>query len=274
MNDFEKAYYEAEGFWVGNMVQDEANMKRIELTASYIRKDVKSLADIGCGNGVFLHYVANQFPYLDLLGVDRSSTALKFLRTKKLEAGIDQIPLSDKSVDCVSCLEVIEHLPLNVYEKGLDEITRISKKYIIISVPFKEILEHSHNKCPSCTSIFNYELHLRSFDVKVMTELLETRGFKCTDYCTTGTGVSYRGHRAYQKIFYPEQTQKWNSPICPICGYSEKDFKTIDLNSISGASEVRKPNSRKMISFLSYLPKLFWPKVLKDYWLIVHYERL
>ncbi len=274
MNDFEKNYYESERFWEGDMVQDEANRKRIELTAKYIKNDVNSLADIGCGNGVFLHFVAKFFPSLDLLGIDRSATALKFVKAKKMEAGIDKIPLADKSVDCVSCLEVIEHLPVGVYECGLDEIARISKKYIIISVPYKEVLEHSHNKCPNCTSIFNYELHLRSFDEKAITKLLQTRGFKCTDFCTTGTGVAYRGHREYRKIFYPEQLQKWNSPICPICGYNDAGFKPASKLKIDNLPVIEKAGARKLISYLSFLPKLLWPKVSKDYWIIAHYERI
>ena len=274
MNEFEKNYYESESFWKGDMVQDEANRKRIELTAKYIQGDVSSLTDIGCGNGVFLHFVAKHFPALELLGIDRSTTALKFVNTKKLEAGIDKIPLSDKSVDCVSCLEVIEHLPVSVYQPALDEITRISKKYIIISVPYKEVLEHSHNKCPNCTSIFNYELHLRSFDEKTITELLQTRGFKCTDYCTTGKGLAYWGHREYRKMFYREQLLKWNSPICPICGYSESGFESANRMCNNNSTVIQKSGTRKLISYLSYLPKLFWPKISKDYWIIAHYERI
>lgn len=164
-------------------------------------------------------------------------------------------------------------MPVKVYELGLNEITRIGKKYVIISVPYKEVLEHSHNKCPNCTSIFNYELHLRSFDEVKIKHLLLSRGFKCVDYCTTGKGVAYRGHRAFQKMFYPEQVLKWNSPICPICGYSEIKVKTANQLVQNDPIGIQKLKKRKLISFLSYLPKLFWPKISKDYWIIALYER-
>jgi hypothetical protein len=49
--DFEKEYYEFEEFWGGEVLQDEANKARIDLTINSIPGDVESVADIGCGNG-------------------------------------------------------------------------------------------------------------------------------------------------------------------------------------------------------------------------------
>lgn len=42
---FEQQYYEHHAFWNGEMLQDEANIRRFELTASYVPEDVKPLAD-------------------------------------------------------------------------------------------------------------------------------------------------------------------------------------------------------------------------------------
>jgi SAM-dependent methyltransferase len=48
-----------------------------------------------------------------------------------LEAG--GIPFSDGAYDCVICLDVLEHLE-NIHET-LDELCRVSKHYVIISLP-------------------------------------------------------------------------------------------------------------------------------------------
>jgi len=58
LNDFEKAYYEHAGFWNGDMVQDDANRRRIELTAAMVPGEAGSLLDAGCGNGVFVNYLS------------------------------------------------------------------------------------------------------------------------------------------------------------------------------------------------------------------------
>lgn len=273
MNDFEKEYYEDEGFWEGDMVQDAANMKRMEVTAVMIKDDVRNLADIGCGNGVFINYLSQNKPAIKLTGVDRSAAALKYVNAEKIEASIENLPSENKSFDCVSCLEVIEHLPEGIYQKALDELVRISKKYIIISVPNSEILEDSYNKCPSCKSIFNYEMHLRSFNEKILKQLLESRNYNCTEIKTTGRGVSYWGHKEYIKLFYPEQTFKWRSPICPICGFKSKHKIKEALIPTINPSQSSRSNSRKLISYLSAIPKIFWPKISNDYWIIAHYER-
>lgn len=270
--EFEQKYYEAEEFWTGNMVQDAANMKRIELTADFVGKDVRSLVDVGCGNGVFLNYLSQTKSGIDLTGTDRSVSALRFVKSNKVHASIESLPFEDQSFDCVTCLEVIEHLPTTIYPAALEELARISRKYIIISVPYKEVLEDSYTKCPSCKSIFNYELHLRSFDDGRINELFLSKGFKCVRTATTGSGVHFKGHRQFRKIFYPEQQMIWNSPICPICGYSQE--KPTDPAEItSGKSRAANLPSRKLISYLSALPKLFWPKERKDYWIIALYER-
>ena len=55
MSDFEKKYYESEKFWTGDVLQDEMNRNRISFTANLIPAEVKSLLDVGCGNGIFIN---------------------------------------------------------------------------------------------------------------------------------------------------------------------------------------------------------------------------
>ena len=269
MNEFEKEYYEADDFWSGNMVQDDANKKRIELTSEFVLPDVKSLVDVGCGNGVFLNYIKSKRSSLKLLGIERSKTALQYVNTDTLNASIDNIQLESRSFDCVTCLEVLEHLPCDIYEKSLDELARLSKKYIIISVPYNEVLEDSYNKCPKCRTIFNCELHLRSYDDNDLKKLFASRDFECVRTVTTGTGVQFKGHGLFSKVFYPENFHRWRSPICPVCGFKVKDKES---NVKSDVVLNDKP-SRKLISYFTFLPKLFWPKERNDYWIIAFYKR-
>ncbi len=48
---------------------------------------------------------------------------------------IASIPLPDSSYDAVCAFEVLEHLPFSEFEKGLSEMNRVSKKYVLISLP-------------------------------------------------------------------------------------------------------------------------------------------
>ena len=270
MNNFEKLYYEDESFWGGEMLQDPANQERITKTVDLIPQNVESLADIGCGNGVFVNYLNRYNPKIEIVGLDRSETALKYVKTKKQLCDIANIPLASRSMDCVTCLEVIEHLSIPVYEKALSELTRVSKKYIIISVPFEEISEEYFNQCPSCKTIFNYEMHLRRFDDEKMRGLLESYGFSCVELDHFGTKVRYLGHYTFRKIFYKEQFKQWKSPICPLCGYKANNRFEHKINSVISKSISSK---RKLISYLSTIPKLIWPKIKKNYWVAGLYKR-
>ncbi len=263
--DFEREYYESDSYWSNGMLQDEANKERIEITINSIPVDVKSIADIGCGNGVFINTLLDRKLNFDILGIDRSNTALKYVNGNKLLSDISNIPLPDKSYDCITCLEVLEHLPVNLYDKAISELCRISKKYIIISVPFEENLEESHNKCPSCSSIFNYELHLRSYAKKDIEGLLSNCNFDCLETKIFGKSFRYKGHYLFRKIFYRKQLMKWNSAICPICGYSEKG-QNLTIQPIQN-------QKRSVISYFTSIPKLFWPKEEKNYWILAVYKK-
>jgi SAM-dependent methyltransferase len=272
MNDFERDYYEAETFWEGEALQDENNLSRIRETAAMIPADAESLMDIGCGNGIFVNYLQKMMPRLKLLAIDRSHAALKYVNTEKREGDIAAIPLADRSYDCVTCLEVIEHLPVNVYQRALAELTRVASQYVILSVPFAEELERNHNQCPQCRSIFNSDLHLRTFSEATVDRLLEKYNFDCVAVKKAGAQVSYRGHHLYTRVFYPEQFRSWHSPICPICGYREGIAQPSSSvpNEMTPKAEVR---SRSFISYFTSVPKLFWPKETTYYWIIGLYRR-
>ncbi len=272
MKSFEEEYYESERFWEGEALQDEGNIKRIKETASLIPPDTTSLVDIGCGNGVFVNYLQKEIPNLNLFAIDRSKSALKYVKTENKEGDIADIPLPDNSFDCVTCLEVIEHLPVGVFQKALSELVRISNKYVIISVPYDENLEKNHTQCPQCKSLFNADLHLRKFSDESIRQLLAGHNFECILTKKTGSQVFYKGHYQFTKLFYPEHVRVWRSPICPICGY-----KTIE-NQVP--KDVNKQNTnavqtshRSLISYFTGLPKLFWPKEEKNYWIIGLYKR-
>ena len=270
MSSFEKEYYEAESFWQEGMVLDEANINRIEKTISLIPADVKTLADIGCGNGVFLNKLKISETSLDILGIDRSKAALSYVNAKKMEGDISNIPLDDNSIDCLTCLEVIEHLPVNVYGKALEELARVSSKYLIVSVPFAEKLEDAYTKCPQCKSIFNTDMHLRSFDEKTFISLFDKLGFKNTSFQKLGEIKTFVWKEKYVKIFYPEQVLAWNSPICPICGFQNEQQAKVN-NMVSEKESVKQKKS--IISYFSALPKLIWPQKTRYYWIIGLFEK-
>jgi SAM-dependent methyltransferase len=275
MSNFEQEYYENEKFWEGDALGDAHNRDRIRKTIDFIPGDVKNLLDVGCGNGIFLNQIMEEGRPMEVFGLDRSHTALKYLKTpNKINGSIDAVPFPDASFDCVTCLEVIEHLPHTIFDKSLKELARVSKKYVIISVPFSEDIEQGYNRCPECFTVFNADLHLRSFGRDRMETLLRNHGFECKDIFTCGSTMVFKGHRTYTRMFFKKRHHAFRSPNCPVCGYQNSSFKSEVAATDTGAGNTAKPGLvRRMLQGVKALPKALWPKEKKDYWIVALYQK-
>jgi ubiquinone/menaquinone biosynthesis C-methylase UbiE len=156
-------YYENPDHWDTERYHNDYERNRLAHAAALIPSDVRSLADVGCGNGLFLKFLEDFRPELLKTGFERSVAAISSRRcvSQVVRSSADNLPLKHQAVDIVSCLAVIEHLTHDIYKKALSEIERISKKYILINVPHGE--KRVFVKCPACSCRFNPSFHLRSY---------------------------------------------------------------------------------------------------------------
>ncbi len=96
----------------------------------------EKILDIGCGDGLLLSALAKNG--VTGFGVDVSEEGARKCREKGLDVSVvdisaGKLPFKDDSFDTVVMLDVLEH----VYapEELLKEAVRVSKKYVIVSVP-------------------------------------------------------------------------------------------------------------------------------------------
>lgn len=113
------------------------NKKIIELIQEN-SKDNKVYLDAGCGEGFITSLVAGNIPNITIKGLEYTTEAIKIAREANkdiefIQGDIYNIPFEEKSFDFVLCTEVLEHLE-NPRE-ALDELDRISKNGILITVP-------------------------------------------------------------------------------------------------------------------------------------------
>jgi ubiquinone/menaquinone biosynthesis C-methylase UbiE len=277
----EAKYYEAPVFWNDGMIEDAANLKRLENTARLIPADAKTLIDVGCGNGVFARLLKQRLPSLRITCVDRSATALEHVvADKKLRCEVSQLPFGDQSFDCVSCLEVIEHLTIEDYKKALAEITRIAKTTIVISVPYKEAIEKNVDTCPQCRTVFNRDLHLRSFDDAKFIDLLSEFGFRPDETTIPVVNTHYLGFRTYNKLQrklqrMPDRSELFKSPICPLCGYTAPEqAQALSACAQSPAVADSVSASTTTGAKIKQFVKRLWPKqTVPGYWIVGRFTR-
>lgn len=99
---------------------------------------IESILDAGCGEGFTLNRIQKENVASKYEGIEFNPQSIKIAKSlyPKLnikKATIYELPFKDKSFDLVMSTEVLEHL--EDPRKGLKELIRVSKKYILISVP-------------------------------------------------------------------------------------------------------------------------------------------
>ncbi|MBN2087477.1 class I SAM-dependent methyltransferase [Candidatus Peregrinibacteria bacterium] len=99
----------------------------------FVRKlKPKNVLEIGIGNKTVSNYLKQTGIKTDTCDFD-----------KNLEpdyvADIRQLPFKDESYDVVMACEILEHLPWEDLDKALKELNRVSKKHILISIPYPSI---------------------------------------------------------------------------------------------------------------------------------------
>ncbi len=113
---------------------------RFHRTIHSLIKGVKprSILDVGCGEGVTMRYLLDNIPEVKVEGVEIHLESLKIAKkmnpeTKVYQGTIYELPFKANSYELVLCTEVLEHL--QDPEAAFLELDRVSKKFIIVSVP-------------------------------------------------------------------------------------------------------------------------------------------
>lgn len=114
----------------------------------YIKtKNIKSLIDIGCGQGRFVNIVAEYIP--KVYGCDIASVATnKVIPNDKityLDGEAKSIPLPDKAVECLTSFDCLEHCLPEDIDAIIKEFDRVSTKYYIFSISY---VHDSHDGIP------------------------------------------------------------------------------------------------------------------------------
>lgn len=165
-------YDEFEGWGGGELDEQERN--RIIKTISVIPNDVDSVIDVGCGDGRVTNRLTS---FKKVVGLDFSKAALKYVKCEKMRCSCAEIPLTDNSFDLVLCNEVLEHLDQETFEKTTKEIKRIARKYVLISVPYKQNLNQFKVKCGNCGYVYSLGTeageHVRSFNDETLKSIFD-----------------------------------------------------------------------------------------------------
>jgi len=183
-----------------------------------IPKDVRTILDVGCGRGEFLRWLGTGYRRV---GLDFSVQAIAGLEWSCVLGEAERLPFAARSFDLVACFEVLEHVKASAFETTVEEIARVSKKYVLLSVPNRESLRESLVRCPECSCLFNGSWHVRSFDERDLGILFP--GFQMMECRPCGPVARYGGSRLAEAVVLLAGVRPAAGVTCPLCGYVEKD---------------------------------------------------
>lgn len=108
---------------------------------NYIYKvNPKKILEIGAGNQIIKRILEKEF-YYKVMDIDSDLNP-------DILGSVLEMPLKNNSFDLLVCCQVLEHLPFGKFEDALREIYRVSKKSVIISLPYANVNYYSENKIP------------------------------------------------------------------------------------------------------------------------------
>lgn len=155
LEKYDEAYFRTE-YWKedipgkrgngGRTYDDPEHAARFDLIASTMARSARfdSLLDVGCGPGLLLRALAPGGARL--AGIDASPTAIELARRVPLGgsrladraeltlASCWSLPFADASFDAVVCLDVLEHLLVFDIEAAIDEMVRVCRQHLILSI--------------------------------------------------------------------------------------------------------------------------------------------
>ena len=135
-----------EGFW--NKYANENESRNNEEFTKFLTNLVRSLhctsvLEIGCGTGIDLRKFDDSF---EIHGIDLNEHALKLAKgnipkAKFYKESITKLPFEDSSVDFVFTHKLLNYLDDETVDKGVSEMFRVAKRYILNCELFGETEE-------------------------------------------------------------------------------------------------------------------------------------
>ncbi|GAF86671.1 unnamed protein product, partial [marine sediment metagenome] len=237
MTNLHTDYYDSPELWGCSGEELHPSVaERIRATVALIPPDVRTVLDVGCGDGAITNELARRY---EVVGLDISAEALKHVKTKTYQGTLETAPFAPKSFDVVAAFEVLEHLPLREYELARRKMADLARRFVIVTVPYREPPQTDFTKCPVCGTTFNVFCHLRRFDKETLETLIP--GMRLARFGLIGPRIKH--WNSVQLYIRQNVLGVWkpsDRAVCPQCGngsfpysYGLRHYATAALRRLS-----------------------------------------
>jgi SAM-dependent methyltransferase len=272
-----KSPYELESSFDRRALQSPDGRRKAQLFAALIPAGCRTILDAGGGTGWATIGLRDKY---HVVTVDSSAKSLSHASGATILANVEDLPFADRSFDVVISSQVLEHLPDGVLDRARSEMMRVARKYLLVSVPYREALEVRFVRCGFCQHVFHPYYHCRSFTEKDLAELFPQwlmAEWHVFGDLRRGSGVTAlrRPPRVGLMRDLPFATEE---TICPECGKQGGGNRAHQSTNREGIVHrilsSSKRRLRRRLSLREVEPyATFLPQALAPYWIAALFIR-
>lgn len=128
-----------------------------------------SALDIGARDGFLSLLLTERFDSVTALDLELPDIAHPSVQCVQGDVGALDMPAN--RFDLVLCAEVLEHLPPAMLARACAELSRVSREWVLIGVPYRQDLRYGRTVCAQCGRINPPYGHVNAFDEARLTSL-------------------------------------------------------------------------------------------------------
>jgi SAM-dependent methyltransferase len=149
--------------------ESQKEQTRIANLMAHLPVGVDSVLDIGARYGYITRKLAERAGSVTAL--DLEMPLVDDPRVRCVQGDATALAFADSSFDLVFCAEVLEHIPSPDLERACREMARVSRRWVLIGVPYKQDIRLWRTTCQACGGRCPPWAHVNRFDEQRLAEL-------------------------------------------------------------------------------------------------------
>jgi len=159
---------------------NQADKDRVAQLLDFIGFPGGHALEIGARRGIITKLLLDRFDRITALDLEQPAFSLPSVTT--MAGDITDLEFANDVFDCVICSEVLEHIPGNLLQRACDELSRVTRKRLVIGLPYKQDIRLGRTVCSGCGSSNPPYGHVNSFDEKKLASLFPAMEAQRIDY--------------------------------------------------------------------------------------------
>lgn len=166
----------------------ERENERVRDLLSLLPDRVETALDVGARDGHISKFLADRLPSVTAL--DLEQPAIDDERIHCVRGKVTSLQFSNDAIDLVVCTEVLEHVPGDDLPTACRELARVSRRYVLIGVPYKQDTRVGRTTCRRCGKKNPPWGHLNQFDEFRLRNLFPACSVVETSYVGTSAAAT------------------------------------------------------------------------------------